>query len=158
MSNTQTKAYKHNPLYTIHCDGRVFSGITNRFLKPATVKGGYSFVALPDSHGVYRTKYIHVLVAEYWLENPGNLPEVNHKDEDTSNNHVDNLEWCTRQYNIEYSQAKDFEIINPNGELIVFRNLQKFCRENKLSAGNLHSVIRGSRKQHKGWTNPSSNK
>lgn len=46
--------------------------------------------------------YVHRLVAQVWIPNPDNLPEVNHKDEDKTNNCVDNLEWCTREYNNNY--------------------------------------------------------
>lgn len=45
---------------------------------------------------------IHRLVAQVFLPNTDNLPEVNHKDENKANNWVTNLEWCTRQYNINY--------------------------------------------------------
>lgn len=48
-------------------------------------------------------KYIHRLVAEYFIPNPENLPQVNHKDFDKSNNHVDNLEWISKADNIQHS-------------------------------------------------------
>lgn len=47
--------------------------------------------------------YLHRLVALTFIPNPNNLPEVNHIDEDPSNNKVSNLEWCNRQYNAAYS-------------------------------------------------------
>lgn len=47
-------------------------------------------------------KYIHRLVAQAFLDNPNNCPEVNHKDENKSNNCLDNLEWCTSKYNDLY--------------------------------------------------------
>lgn len=51
-----------------------------------------------------KTKYylVHRLVAEAFIPNPNNYPCVNHKDENPSNNHVDNLEWCTHEYNMSY--------------------------------------------------------
>lgn len=48
-------------------------------------------------------KYIHRLVCENFISNPNNLPQVNHKDFDKSNNHVDNLEWISKADNIQHS-------------------------------------------------------
>jgi hypothetical protein len=53
-----------------------------------------------------KLEYIHRLVATYFLDNPNNLPQVNHKDCDKSNNSVSNLEWVTRRYNIEHAHAE----------------------------------------------------
>lgn len=48
---------------------------------------------------------VHRLVALAFLENPDNLPIINHKDENPLNKHVDNLEWCTAQYNTTYNNV-----------------------------------------------------
>ena len=45
---------------------------------------------------------LHRLVAQAFIPNPQNLPCVNHKDEDKTNNRADNLEWCSQQYNVNY--------------------------------------------------------
>lgn len=51
-------------------------------------------------------KKVHRIVAETFLPNPNNYPVINHKDENPSNNHVDNLEWCTQKYNCNYGTGK----------------------------------------------------
>lgn len=51
-------------------------------------------------------KKVHRIVAETFLPNPNNYPIINHKDENPSNNHVDNLEWCTYKYNSNYGTGK----------------------------------------------------
>ena len=59
----------------------------------------YATVILNDGKG-YK---VHRLVAQAFIPNPDNLPQVNHIDENPFNNHADNLEWCTNQYNVAYS-------------------------------------------------------
>lgn len=67
---------------------------------------GYPQVGL-SKNGKYSCKRIHQLVAMEFVPNPHNLKEVNHKDENKSNNHADNLEWCTAQYNLTYGHRLD---------------------------------------------------
>lgn len=71
-----------------------------RILKPG-VSNGYMQVHLCNN-GSMKQPLVHRLVAEAFIPNPDNLPQVNHKDENPSNNNVDNLEWCTSEYNINY--------------------------------------------------------
>lgn len=72
-----------------------------RVLKSALTKNGYPMVILVN-HNDRKTKMVHRLVAETFIDNPYNLPIINHKDEDKTNNRVNNLEWCTHKYNANY--------------------------------------------------------
>lgn len=70
-------------------------------LKPAISNVGYEFVMLGDGKKM-KVHLVHRLVAEAYIPNPDNLPEVNHIDENKLNNDVSNLEWCTVDYNRKY--------------------------------------------------------
>lgn len=86
-------------------------------------------------------KRVHRLVAEAYIPNPLNLPTINHIDENKNNNHILNLEWCSQQYNKEYSCCKTEYILENivTGEIIKFRNLYKKCKELKISRSSLYS-------------------
>lgn len=89
------------PDYLVHRDGRIWSNKTNKFLKPAHTQRGYASVELFNENGSRRL-LIHRLVAQVYISNPNNYPQVNHKDENPRNNCVENLEWCTAKYNMAY--------------------------------------------------------
>ena len=92
-------------LYKINNYGEVLSLRSNKILKPNNNGIGYFIIQL-CKNGKRKNYLIHRLVAEHFLDNPNNLPEVNHKDEDKSNNFVNNLEWCKHKYNMNYKQLQ----------------------------------------------------
>ena len=75
--------------------------VKSKILKQQTDRAGYKFVEL-NKDGKGKIYKVHRLVALAFLENPNNLPEVNHKDEDKSNNFFKNLEWITCKNNCNY--------------------------------------------------------
>lgn len=88
-------------LYAITSCGRVWSYISNKFLKTFDDKDGYKCVKLytNKSNKCFKT---YRLVAEAYIPNPDNLPEVNHIDENKDHNYINNLEWCSHNYNNNY--------------------------------------------------------
>lgn len=73
-----------------------------RLMKLGKRRDGYLSVGLSKNNRT-KTKTVHRLVAEAFIPNPNNLEMVNHKDENRTNNNVENLEWCSRAYNQLYS-------------------------------------------------------
>ena len=87
---------------------------------------------------IYGKNYlIHRLVAAEFCPNPHGYNEVNHKNEIQIDNRDSNLEWCTHQYNCEYSFAKEYVVEFPDGVRFRIFNLRKFCRGRNLNQGNL---------------------
>lgn len=75
-------------------------------LKPQKSKNGYLVCKL-SKNGICPSKNIHRLVAEAFIDNPNNYPCINHKDENKQNNIVDNLEYCSYEYNNNYGTKKE---------------------------------------------------
>ena len=96
------KAIKdYEDCYKISTAGRITGIKYHKILKYYIRPDGYATVILCKNNKkkLYR---VHRLVAETFIPNPKKLSEVNHKDENKLNNHIDNLEWCTSQYNKNY--------------------------------------------------------
>lgn len=90
--------------YAATKDGRIYSYITEKFLKQNQVNSykKYLIVFLYDSQGNKKKYYVHRLIAMTYLPNPENLPEVNHRNEIQTDNNIENLEWCSHIDNIRY--------------------------------------------------------
>ena len=92
--------------YAVTSCGKVWSYINECFLKPKCEKNGYLRVSLYTA-GKFKKYFIHRLVAEAYIPNPENLPQVNHKDENKANNCLQNLEWCDQKYNHNYGTINE---------------------------------------------------
>ena len=93
-------------LYEVSNKGNVRNVRRNTLLKLSKTNYGYIQVHL-YKNGIRTGLRVHRLVAQAFIPNPDNLPEVNHLDEDKTNNRVDNLEWCTAKYNVNYGHRTE---------------------------------------------------
>lgn len=91
LGNVRSLNYRHH------------GGVHN--LKQSVLPEGYLFVILWKNKAT-KMFYVHRLVGQAFLDNPHKYPEVNHIDENKQNNSVKNLEWCSSQYNTNYSRLK----------------------------------------------------
>ena len=134
-----------------------------KIMKPREIKG-YLIVSLCKD-GKQKNIAVHRLVAEAFLPNWFDEPQVNHIDEDKTNNNVNNLEWCDSKYNINYGiRNKKVSEKNINGKLsksvLQFTKTGEFVREwpsvgeavrNGYNKGHIASCCRGEIKSHKGY-------
>lgn len=93
----------------VYKDGRVFY-YPEREVKFYKDQGGYNIACISRTiDGTVKRINIkqHRIVATAFIPNPDNLPQINHKDEDKTNNRVENLEWCSAKYNSNYGTAKE---------------------------------------------------
>jgi hypothetical protein len=88
-------------LYQVSSNGKIKSSKNNKILALHKNTKGYKQITL-HKNGDRKRKMVHRLVAEAFIPNPNNYPIINHKDECKDNCSVENLEWCTNKYNINY--------------------------------------------------------
>ncbi|WKV24108.1 hypothetical protein PSYJYH_000073 [Bacillus phage PSYJ-YH] len=94
----------YDGFYKVSTAGRIWSAYTNRIIKPSPhVHSGYLKVRLRHPEGHYLTPYVHRIVAQTFLENPHNKPEVNHNDGNRANCSVWNLSWMTKEENMRHA-------------------------------------------------------
>jgi hypothetical protein len=95
-------------IFQVSSTGRVYSykrnGTLGGILKGQYTNLGYHRYLL-SKNGIKRSFFAHRLVADAFIPNPKHLPLINHKDEISSHNWVDNLEWCTAKYNTNYGNG-----------------------------------------------------
>ena len=109
----------------------------------------------------YKTLLIHRLVAQAFIPNPNNYPIINHINEDKTDNRVDNLEWCTQQYNLNYGDRSRKASLSNSIPVLQFSLDGEFVRkwdgatqvQNELgfNNGDISRCCRGRRKTCGGY-------
>lgn len=134
--------------------------VTGKLMKPIRRKDGYFDITLRKNN-IQKHYLLHRLIAITFIENKNNYKEINHKDENKTNNNINNLEWCNRSYNINYGKANDKrrnKLINNkrskkvlqfnlNNELInTFNSLNEVKRQLNYSISGISQCCNGERK------------
>lgn len=140
-------------------DGRKFT-VKERILKPIADRCGYQVVNL-HTGGKQKKFAVHRLVCEAFCENPENKSEVNHINEDKTDNRACNLEWCTRRENVNHgtrnkrsgeTQSKPVGQYTRSGELVkLWPSTIEAKRQAGFDCGQISRVANGKRKTHKGF-------
>ena len=145
-------------LYQVSNLGRVKSLDYNhtgreKIMKPSVDKNGYLYVCF-RKNGVKKWYKLHRLVAQAFISNPNNYPQVNHKDENPFNNFVNNLEWCDAKYNINYgtrtervAEKKSKQVLqidkNTNKLIAEFPSLTEVERQFGISKSSISKCCKG---------------
>lgn len=157
------------PGYIFYSDGRIYSKYIKKFLTPIKKTTGYYGVNLYGPSGQRKMYFIHRLIAKIFIPNPNGYPDVNHKDEDKSNNAANNLEWCTESYNEKYGTKKDREMTSKerNGSYNRRKKVSQYDLNNKFiksyesitqaakevgtNAGNISGTVHGKQQTAAGY-------
>ena len=144
----------YEDIYLISNFGRVKNKNTSKVLKERYTTTGCARVNLSKS-GEMATHRVHRLVGTHFIPNPDNLPEINHINEDKTDNRVENLEWCDRGYNVNFGSriekqkskvSKPVRQLSKRGEIISsYPSIIQAGRENKLSNSCISACCRGLR-------------
>ena len=134
-------------LYAVTSCGRIWSYKTKRFLKPFSNAQGYLRVSLfKDGHA--KTFRVNRLVAQAYIPNPDNLPEVDHLDGNKEHNWIKNLEWVSSCENTVRAKGIKVKCVE-TGQ--IFRSQAEAAREMGVQLSNLNKVIKGERKTTGGY-------
>lgn len=157
--------------YEVSNHGRVRNKITGRIMKPAMTYKGYLKAQIRQD-GKQRGFFIHRLVAKAFLPNPDNLPQVDHLDNDKTNNHVENLEWVTGEENHRRKMEDGLNVSPENsgrpkipveqydleGNLIAkYQSIAEAVENTGLRQSGISSVLAGRYKQTCGYVFKRSN-
>lgn len=147
-------------LYEVSDYGRIRSlkrNTTNGvILKLCKDAHGYLKCSLTKD-GLQRTVRVHRIVGLTFVENPHDLPILNHKDEDKTNNTVSNLEWCDSKYNLNYGSCNEKMALAKGRPFIcletdkVYLNQGDCAKEIGISRGSISQILCGRRESCKGF-------
>lgn len=150
----------YETLYGVSNQGRVMNLNTQKPLRTRSDSKGYARVNL-SKEGCKKTFRMHRLVADHFLPNPDGLLEVNHINENKQDNRAENLEWCSREYNVNYGTRTDRQRqklskpvvqLSKSGERVShYPSLVEAERTTGFNRSSISACCRGERNQAYGY-------
>lgn len=130
--------------------GRIRSKVTGRLAHSFKNEKGYLITKI-YLNGQCKNERTHRLVALTFLPNPNNYPQVNHRDENKTNNRVDNLEWCTAEYNVNYSwKERNYTTLKTSVSVMIdgitFPSISKCAKYLNLPFSTINNYLTGKTK------------
>lgn len=125
--------------------------VREKKLIPKIGSKGYCGVSLYIDNSI-KNMQVHRVIAEIFIANPENKPQVNHKDGDKLNNRVENLEWSTQEENMLHAyyvlkkNIKSITAIFDDGTTMVFPSTRQAARQLGIRQGSIANVLSGHRK------------
>lgn len=157
------KIMKEHFNYEVSSLGRIKNKTTNKIRRTSINNKGYEQIIVYIDKKP-KTFYVHRVVANNFLKNPDNLPEVNHKDENKLNNCVDNLEFCDGNYNLHYgtrleriankkrpSYIKIIQKDKSRKVIKIWENIDEIVCNNNYHRSNIYKCCQGKLKTAYGY-------
>ena len=139
--------------YEVSNLGNIRNIKSGQILNPGISGNGYKQVSLKmNDTGKFKKQYVHRLVAQYWLDNPENKREVNHKNLDRTDNRAENLEWLTSSENQKHKfENSDYKTSNRpvvqmdlnDNVIAIFDSVIAAARELNISRQGIDKVVHG---------------
>lgn len=150
---------------SLDCERPMKNGIVRFYpghiLSTTVAHDGYAMIDFTDRKGVRRTYKAHRVVAGLFVNNPFNLPIVNHKNENKTDNRADNLEWCSNRYNLRYGSTQKrrvdkigwkVRVFDMSGKYIkTYFSMRAAARLLKIPMSGIYKCCNGEIKSYKGY-------
>lgn len=148
-----------NGLYQVSNNGNIKRTKDEYIFKKNKNSRGYRIITLTKDKKEYSLS-VHRLVAEAFIPNPNNLPQINHKDGNKLNNKIENLEWCTQSENMKHAYKNKLEI--KSGKKVaqfdldmkiikIWDKIIEAEKEYKIAHGKITMVCKNKRKTAGGY-------